>query len=222
MVRGQCWAINLSNRGINWMLLLKGEHHRTSGHIWEVAPLFATAEARGFDSDWWVCCGLALNFLLTLSRSDRILNALGKQSESSMNPPPNRNAFLTRRVKILWVLWVHCAHSDRRVCEAFRFVGATCLACSFVWWPWTSGSRTQVKERQSVLCDLLLRQISLCWLDCHSFLRSVWAYKTKLSTKSIVPRKLRQISKEIASRILLSIAVFYSIVIITSISAPSK
>lgn len=99
MVRGQCWAINLSNRGINWMLLLKGEHHRTSGHIWEVAPLFATAEARGFDSDWWVCCGLALNFLLTLSRSDRILNALGKQSESSMNPPPQQKCFFNKKSK---------------------------------------------------------------------------------------------------------------------------
>lgn len=92
----RCWAINLLTRGTNWMLLLKGEHNRTSSLVWEVAPLDATAKARGSDSDWWVCCGLALNLSLTLSRSGRILNALGKQSESSVNPP-QRKCFFNKR-----------------------------------------------------------------------------------------------------------------------------
>lgn len=55
----------------------RGGHNRTCSHIWEVAlsqkPLTVIGELR---------CGLARDFFLTLSRSDRILNALGKQCES--------------------------------------------------------------------------------------------------------------------------------------------
>lgn len=150
-------VIHLFTSCARWMLLLQGEHNGTCSHIWEVAPLSATANVRASDSDWCVCCGLALNSYLTMSRSDRILNALGKQCEFSMSPstpPPRQKGFFIQR-----------SRNTSRTAGTLCTLGQDdlCFAYSFLRWPGSCGWVC------IVTCCHTQWQITLHWLYCHSF-----------------------------------------------------
>lgn len=128
--------------------------------------------------------------------------------------PPQQKCLFNKKSKKYFEYCVYIAHT-----QTGGFVRRWGLLEQRVWHTASYGGHeppeAEARWRRGkvcyVICCYTQRQISLYWLYCHSFLRSVWAYKTKLSTKSIVPRELQQISKGIASETLPSIAVFFAL-----------